>query len=460
MSASANQVGHYIRNLWELVFGEAATSTLQRRLARGAIGSFGMKVASTGLGFVTTILLARFLNTTDYGLFAYATAWIALLTVPGVFGFDRLLVREVAYYQAKQSWRLARGLMQRAGQLVVVGSSLMAMGVALILWLGGNTAPERLSVLMLALVLLPLASLTRVRQAALQGLNHVIAGQLPELLIRPILFIVLFAGCYLVLGSSINAQWAIGSMILASLISFMVGADLLRRRLPRPIVEAAPEYQGWAWMWTALPMLFFGGMSVLNAQIGTIMLGLLANVEAVAIYSVAAKTAALIAFTLGAVNTALAPNAARLSASGDMEQLQRIVTKTARAILVTALPIALFFMIFGRWFLLIFGAEFTQAAWVLVILSCGQLVNASMGSVGLLLNMTRHERDAAISVALSALLNVVLNLLLIPRLGAEGAALAATGSLALWNIGLAIWVYYRIGINPTAFGWKALRKRQ
>jgi len=85
-------------------------------------------------------------------------------------------------------------------------------------------------------------------------------------------------------------------------------------------------------------------------------------------------------------------------------------------------------------------------------LSVGQLINAATGSVGLLLIMTGYERDAAICVGISAVLNVVLNATLIPKWGLTGAAIATTSSMMVWNILLAIWVYRRLRIHSTALG--------
>ncbi|MDJ0571261.1 MAG: polysaccharide biosynthesis C-terminal domain-containing protein, partial [Pleurocapsa sp. MO_192.B19] len=55
------------------------------------------------------------------------------------------------------------------------------------------------------------------------------------------------------------------------------------------------------------------------------------------------------------------------------------------------------------------------------------MVNVSTGSVGLLLNMTGNESYTLISRVSSTVLNVVLNALLIPRWGLEGAAIATAG---------------------------------
>jgi O-antigen/teichoic acid export membrane protein len=87
----------------------------------------------------------------------------------------------------------------------------------------------------------------------------------------------------------------------------------------------------------------------------------------------------------------------------------------------------------------------------LVILCVGQLVNASIGSVGSLLNMTGHERDTMMSVIVGASVNVVLNLVLTPQFGPIGAAIATTVTLIVWNLIMWHKVSTRIGISPSPF---------
>jgi O-antigen/teichoic acid export membrane protein len=72
--------------------------------------------------------------------------------------------------------------------------------------------------------------------------------------------------------------------------------------------------------------------------------------------------------------------------------------------------------------------------------------------------MTRHERDTAKGLAVSAILNVVLNLLLVPLLGIIGAAMATALSLITWNVLLWWAVRQRLGINSLAFDfdWRTI----
>jgi O-antigen/teichoic acid export membrane protein len=135
-----------------------------------------------------------------------------------------------------------------------------------------------------------------------------------------------------------------------------------------------------------------------------------------------------------------------------MKQLQTMTTKSARIILLLSLPFAIILITSGKYILFIFGEEFTTGYDILIILSIGQLFNAAMGSVGLLLTMTHHEKDMLWGIVIGFAINIILNIVLIPLYGAVGAALAVTIYAFIWNTIFGIFVYKRIGIVPSIFG--------
>jgi O-antigen/teichoic acid export membrane protein len=135
-----------------------------------------------------------------------------------------------------------------------------------------------------------------------------------------------------------------------------------------------------------------------------------------------------------------------------MLKLQNKITLSARLIILLSLPIGIILIFFGKVFLSIYGTDFAIGLSSLRILCIGQLVNASVGSVGLLLIMTGHERDSAWGIGLGAIANVILNFLLIPPWGIDGAAIATSSSMVIWNIILMWFVWKRLGIFSTALG--------
>jgi O-antigen/teichoic acid export membrane protein len=430
------------------------------RLAAAATGALGLKVASVVLSSITSLVLTHLLGTAGYGAYVYAMSWVAVLGVPASLGLDQLLVRNITAYQAQSAWGLMSGFLRWANQATLKASLALALLAAVLSWpLAGRFDAQMLSAFRVVLILFPLVVLNRVRQAILQGLHQVVVGTMPQSVLQPIVFIVLLGGAHLVLGGRRTGAWAVGTNCVAAGVIFLIVARLLQKAVPQEVKEASPQYRTMEWWRCALPLVFVNAIAAFNGRADTLMLGAIKGPEAVGIYGVANRGAELISFALMAVNPALAPTVASLYAEGDVQTLQRIVTKSARLTFVASLPIALGLILFGHLFLMLFGRDFTQGQTALAILSTGQLINTAMGSVGLLLIMTGYERDAAKAVGLGTMLNVFLNALLIPKLGLEGAAIASASSIILWNVLSAILLFKRVGIHSTALGRIELRSR-
>lgn len=427
--------------------------SLRSYLVRGVGGTIAIKVASMGIALITSLVLARLLGAAGYGAYAYAMAWVSLLVVPALMGWDQLLIRETAVYRTRSNWSLMRGLLRRTTEITLATSLGLAFLAALLIWVfKGRLESGMIAALWMAVTMLPLVTLTRLKGMTLRGLEHVVAGQLPETLIRPLLFIVIIGGIYLFAGEVLTAPMAVGMNVLSAGIALLIGIKLLNIALPKAAKEAMPVYDTRRWVFSALPLLFVGGMYVINDRADIAILGAIKGVEEAGIYAVANRGAGLITLLLMSANVALGPIVASMHAVDRKEKLQLVVTKSARVALFAAVPVACGMIFFGYWFLFFFGPEFTRGQTALAILSGGYLVNTAAGSVGLLLTMTGRERDVATGVGISAVLNVILNLILIPKWGMAGAATATATSMVLWNVLLAVSVYRSIGIHSTALG--------
>ena len=451
MIAPIRRAIHRSKNLLQTLLNKGKSGNFKTRFVRGVVGGFGLKIVSNVLALFTSILLARLLGAAGFGIFAYAITWTSLLSIPATLGLDKLIVREVAIYQARSAWGLMHGILRWTNQIVF----LVSVGLALVAaaWsLGRGNESQMLTAFYIALVSLPLTSLRKLRLAAMKGLHQVVKGLVPELLISPLLLIALTVGAYLLLREKLTASWVVGMQVAATGITFAMGMRLLEHALPAAAKEAIPEYQVRDWVSSALPLMFLGGMQIINSRTDILMLGAIAGAKTVGIYAVISRGAQLIVFILIAVSNVMAPTIASLYAEKKMEQLQRVVTKSARAVSLISLLVAAILVGGSHWFFLLFGSEFTQGQKALVILCIGQMVNAATGSVTWLLTMTGHERHLAISVGVSAILNVIGNALLIPHWGIDGAAIATAGSTIFVNILKAFWVRKKLGIDSTGFG--------
>lgn len=427
------------------------SESLRGRLIRAATGSFGLNVVSAGLLFVIGVVLARVLGAAGFGVYSYALSWVGLLAIPVVMGFDRLLVRETARCRATSSWGALRGLLVTSDAVVLVASGGIGLGFVAVTWFASSTRDP--VVFYLAALLLPLQAIMRLRQSTLAGLERVVAGQVPEMVIRPVLFLASVLVLNFVLAESLDVRSILALNVAAMVVA--LGSSLFQRHraLPIAVRSARREFHVRAWAAAALPMLVIGGMQILYSQTDVIMLGLMSvSDEEIGIYSVVVRGTRLILLVMLAVNASIGPVVARMYAQNDWVRLQLLATRSARGMFAASLPLGLGLIAFGPWFLQIFGQPFVAGQEAMTILSVGKLMNALAGTGAIILMMTGREKDVAIWVALSALLNVAMNWVLIPLYGIEGAAIATAGCEILMSFAVAWALYRRLEIHATAFG--------
>ena len=432
---------------------ESGTLT-DSHLFKGSIGIIMLRVVSVGLAFIVSLILARLLGAKGYGIYAYSLAWIGFLNVPAILGFDRLLIRDISVCKTRSDWSLMRGLINFSHQAAMSSTLIVVVAAIFInIRLRINSDPIFMHTFFFAMILIPLSVLIALKQSILKGLEKVVIGHVPEMLIKPSLLLVCLLLLY-ILGfkKNLSPSMAIAITIFASIISLFVVYIILKKELPSEIQETSPAYNIKVWIKSALPLSLIGGMLVINSQTDIIMLGAIKGPKDAGIYSIANAFSSLITFVLISVNASLAPSIASLYTSKNILKLQHKITISARLILCLSLPIGIIIILFGKVLLSIYGADFVVGLSSLRILCIGQLVNALAGSVGLLLIMTGYERRAAIGIGIGAISNIILNAVFVPLLGMEGAAIASAVSMILWNIVLAIEVNKHIGIHPTALG--------
>ncbi len=426
---------------------------LKQWLIRVTTGNFLMRVASTALGFCSTLLLARLLPAEQFGGYVYAMAWVNLLVIPAVLGFDKLVIRNVSIFEAEQHWAHLRGMWRFS--LWFTGG--LGVGIALLTYLFGGVATRWLDAVLveplrLAVVLIPLIAVARVRGAVMIGLHHVVPGKFPEMVLRPLLFILFLLLFHQVVQWPMDARTAVALNLVAVVIAFVVGGILLRRVMPVEAERTSPVFNAGRWLRAAAPLALLAALQIINSRIDIIMLGALRGAVDVAIYNVVTLAATLTSFVLVAATGAISPVVAQTYAQGKAQRLQHLVTSSSRAIFAASLPIALLMLIFGQPFLALFGAQYEAGYPALAVLVVGQLLNAAFGAVGVLLTMTHHGGLAARGAAIGMLANVMLNMVLIPLWGVVGAAVASMLTLLLWNLLFALFVRRELGIRPTVVG--------
>ncbi len=418
-----------------------------RTIATDAGANLVLQLVSVVLGVLIGIGLSRLLGAEGLGVYAFALSLATLLGTAARMGLTTLVVREVAVGQERGAWPEVVGLVawsQRATAAVAITLGLLVFALSSLL-----ASPETRTTIGVAMVVLVLLTATTLRSAALRGLNAVVVASIPLQLVRPGLALSGIGVLYVL--SLDSPHQAMGVQAVAWLVAGLTALFFWQRRLPaRPKEHVSTPRK---WLSAALPLLILDGLLVTIHQSDILMLKWLSSDASTGIYSIVAQLGRFTALVLIVANSVVSPRFAALHEAGKIGELQKLVRISAWAVTALTALLAVFLVVFGELALSIYSPGFEVGYAALVVLVVGQAVNAMAGSVGYLLIMTGHDTDVAwVSVGV-AVLNIALNVLLIPTYDMLGAALASAISVSIWNIALVILVRVRLGLNSTALAW-------
>lgn len=198
----------------------------------------------------------------------------------------------------------------------------------------------------------------------------------------------------------------------------------------------------------SLPLTLAASVQYLVSWTDILVLGVFVPSDAVGWYQAAYQTSVLLVVVLQSANSIFPSVTADFHESGQHERLNRVYTAVTKWVTyLTVLGLA-FVLVYNQEILSIFGASVQSAQTALTILAIGQTINAAVGPTGFLLIMTGYERLQLVNNVIAAVLNVVLNVVLIQSYGIIGAAAATAASLAILNLFRLLEVWYLLGLQP------------
>ena len=407
----------------------AKSPDLGPQLIRTIASSAGVHLLGMLLAFLVGIQLARGLGVDGYGAYGIAMALVAIAGVVAELGVPKLVMREIAAASAGEDSAMIHGVFRWAQRGIVRVALVVAVATTLgTLILVDDQSPVR-PALWWGAPLILVAALVNMRAAALQGLHHVVRGQLATLVVRPLLFSILLLALFSTWPAAGPDEVMILNLLTATAV-LVLAHVWLRSRMPKP--AASPVERGREWRAAAIPMALADGLRIGQAQAGILLLGLLAVAAEAGLFRIAVSIWVIVAAPIAIANGVLSPISAKLHAQGDLRRLQLLSTRSARFMFVSVTALSLPFLIWGGPIIsMLFGAEFAPAEPLLIILCVGQIVDAGLGRGSMLLLMTGHERRVSRAMFVGLGLNIILLAALVPTWGAHSAAVAtALGVIA------------------------------
>jgi len=441
---------------------ETIRTVLTGPIATKATGTLVLKAGNSGILFFTSIVLARAAGADGLGAFSYALSWVNVLCIVATCGLDRILSRDIAIAVESGRSSIIRSLLF-AARRISLGISLILMfvvfGIVRAVGLGIDASLS--SSLILAMPLVPMMAIILIHEGYLRGLHKIVRGQLPQLILRPGVFLFLLLIWIVFNGRELDGRGAVVLNMVATTVALGASVFLTIRWMPVRATNERQVLRPKKLLSSSSPFLFIAVMQVVSANIGILMAGSLLGSTETGIFTVALRLSQFISLALFAVNMPLGPQIAARYAKADIRGLQRIVTKGSWAVLAGALAVTVLFLAGGTQILSLFGEGFVQGRRVLIILTLGQFINAAAGSVGLILIMTGNEKLVMKAHSISTVILVVLTPGFIQIWGVIGAAVASTISFLVWNGFLTAHVFRRVGVHSSilCIYWRKIRIR-
>lgn len=422
----------------------------KRELLLESLSVFALKAFGLVLMFIISIMLARLLGSKSIGNLYLAQSIINIAIVIGMFGLGNLVIKLSAQNYTESNWHHLENLQKSVNLIIVVFASIITFFILVSSDFLGSIFYKNQEVIpilkWLCLTIMPINILT-VFISIHKGIQKTAIAIIIESIGIPLIVL-----CLILLNlEGLTLIKTVKFYVLASLVVLFVTTlhwKTLQFRRKSEIKKAISKKE---LITSSLPMY---GITLTNLVISVtdiIMLGFWESSEIVGQYGVALRISSISSIVLIVINTVVASKFAIFHKNSDIESLSELAKNSTKIMIVIATVFLSILLFSGDFLLGIFGEEFVLAKNILVILAIGQFVVLSTGPVAMLLMMTGHEKFHQYTTIFSALINIILNLILIPIYGGLGAAIATMISLVFKNV-VAI-SYINLYLNIRTLPW-------
>ncbi|MEO0078486.1 MAG: flippase, partial [candidate division WOR-3 bacterium] len=388
-----------------------------RRVAHNTLYLLLADLASKLMMFVFYVFSARHLGVEKFGLFSFALAFVNMFSILADLGLGGLVAREIAKRPAAAYQIVGTGLsIKLAVSLLVIGAIMLTATL-----LGYETTTR--TVLAICSLFVIETAFTQYSASVFQGMERMeftAIGRIPQA-------VILVLGVFLLArGPAVVQHYAL-LYVTAGFVSTVLVVGIVARRVA-PLRLNARLKEWWLLLGPALPFGISGVLVTLYYWNGSTLLSRLAGDAAVGIYSAPFR----LVMGLASLGMAFAGSMYPVMSSSHHEcpeLTERVLLRATRYMLVLVLPIAVVAAVFAdRLVLLVYGSEFAGSIPVMRILVAWCACACLNGLLSNYFFARGRARAVSWQAGISLAVSVALNILLIPKwaaMGAAGAILAA-----------------------------------
>ena len=420
-------------------------------LNRSVFHALLFRLAGLGLIFLLQVMLARMMGPSHYGDYTVIITTINLLLVLSVFGFDSSILRFLPSYIAKRDYSSVNGFVRFSYRMITILSILCSIGLFIFLLTKSKKNDIAFSEgLFWGVLLIPFLAFVYQASAVLRSLNKIKTSLLSVYFLFPVLMGLTCLYYYFNYHRlTVDAAMLINLGCSAAICIF------INRRARKVLKEQAPfenaVFESRKWISVSSILFFTTALDLLLRQSDILMVSYFLGNTKAGYYSVAAKLALLASLGLSVADYVFMPKIAALFESKQLIKLQQFVRNSSLQILSITIPVVFLLFLGGKWILGFFGPAFASSYVPLVILLCGQIINAMTGMVGGLMSMTGYQKTFFMFYLLAFVVQFLLNIILIPILDILGAAIGSSIAMIFLNFCAYAFVKKKLKIKASFF---------
>lgn len=410
-----------------------------------------IRVGGSGIAFITQILLARLLSPSDLGIFFFVTSMATIASLVVGHGYPSLMTRFISRYTERdQPGYLAaflRTAQKETFKWSLIGAALFALGS----WFWpGIDDDTRFALVFGALTIIPMGMHRILGYLAITYRRFVI-GYLPQFIIRPAMFAAVLVALYAA-GEGVSV-WSVTAIQFATWFAMTFATLYIVRNIylgpAEPIYDRRLKKR---WRREAWPLVIVASFTGLLSELAVVLVAPFMDMADVAAFGICIKLAFLVGFVVQVAHQVILPDMGEAIIRRESNVLRARILGASLMPLAFTVGGVVFSMLFGGWFLTLFGSEFSSAQQTLTILMLAQLVRALAGPSSLLLTLKGAQTASAWICALSAVVLLVSNAVFATLWGAEGGALAVLVTTIVWLGATGIVLYRFDGARADIIG--------
>lgn len=412
--------------------------------------TFIIKVVSYGVAFISQIIFTRALGADLVGLYQICMNIIMLSMMISVLGMDSSNIKFISQFYSKKDYSKVKSYFYYSIKMTMILSIICSITllvfrdkISLNIFNDGRIN----KVLPVFCLILIMYALIEVIGGYSRGIkrssDYFLSQEFINKFVKIIVFILLYLFGVKFIGLVIGTILGFACSLIYLLYKVKKATpELFDNKIEKTDINYK-EY----WKYSiSMSTVYF--TNYLMVYVNSTIIGIFLNSENVGVYSNAQTLASFIIFIYVSFNSIFVSMVSELWASGKVKVLRVLYIDITRIILVLSIPLVVIMIYYSDTILGIFGEEFKRGSSAFIILIIGQLFNIIVGPNESLLSMSGNQRYSMINGIMIAMLNIILNIVLIPIYGIVGSAMAGAVAIIVVNIIKTIQVKKQLNILP------------